>query len=131
MPTLLCIDDHTYNSAHLHETLIAHGYDVVTAPSNGAAMEFLANVAVDAVVMDCHAGGPDSAAFISGLRTVRPTVPLIMVAAFCGTPCGVFQLADACVQKSDSPGMLLKTLELVMRLAKYGPCRAVPGREAA
>ena len=109
MATILCIDDQTYALAARVEWLRAHGYVVFVAGSVEAALDASLTSPIDAALLDCHMPG---AFLVAGLlKRIRPALPIIMLAAYCGVPCHQHGLVDACLSRGESPPALLETLQ--------------------
>ena len=65
-----------------------------------------------AAFLDCHMPG---AFLVAGLlKRIRPALPIIMLAAFCGVPCHQQGLVSACLGRGEPPTALLHTLQKVM-----------------
>lgn len=129
MVTVLCLDDHTYQFARLRETLDAHGYQVLLVEDRSTALDVLASTGIDAIILDCQMDGIEG--FVMALRSVRPSVPIMMLSGYCRTLCRLSNSADACIQKGETTNGLLDALVLIIRSAKYGLCRSVPTSPAA
>jgi len=107
--TVLCIDDRTYALAARVEWLRAHGYVVVVAGSVEAALDAFLTSPIDATFLDCHMPG---AFLVAGLlKRIRPALPIIMLAAFCGVPCHQQGLVSACLGRGEPPTALLQALQ--------------------
>ena len=122
MGTLLCIDDQTYAQAQRVEWLRAHGYVVVVAGSIESALDAFLTSPIDAALLDCHVRGASLVATL--LKRMRPGLPIIMLASFCGVPCGLGGVVSACLGKGEAPSVLLNTLQAVLK-------RGDSGQEAA
>jgi DNA-binding response OmpR family regulator len=101
MPMILFIDDHTCGSHAVAHRLRACGYEVQMAPDAEEAPTLLRLYPIDAVVMDCHPEMPGRGTIAPALRRISPDVPIIMMSAFCGEPCGRLRYANACINKGD------------------------------
>ena len=107
--TILCIDDQTYALAARVEWLRTHGYVVFVASSVEAALDAFLTSPVDAAFLDCHMPG---AFLVAGvLKRIRPGLPIIMLAAYCGVPCKQQALVTACLGRGESPAALLHALQ--------------------
>ncbi len=115
MPTVLCVDDHTYRLTQLEALLEAGGYTVVTAGDPQSALEMFANNPIDAVVLDCHLLSMRSSDVIEVLKHLRPSLPVILLSAYCPAPCGRATQATACIQKGESELALLSALAAATR----------------
>ena len=120
--TILCIDDQTYALAGRVEWLRAHGHMVVLVGSPQAALDSLLTNPIHAAVLDCHMSG---AFLIAGLmKRIRPDLPIVMLAAYCGVPCHQQGLVSACLGRGEPPAALLHALQKVV-------CGETPGEAAA
>ncbi len=115
MPTVLCIDDHTYRLTRLEALLEAGGYTVITASDTQNALESFANNPVDAVILDCHLVSMRSSDVIAGLKHLRPNLPVILISAYCPEPCSRSSQAAVCIEKGESELELLAALAAVTR----------------
>ncbi len=115
MPTVLCIDDHTYRLAQLEALLEAGGYTVITAGDTESALDLFANNPVDAVILDCHLLSMRSSDVVAALKYLRPNLPVILLSAFCPVPCSRATAAAACIQKGESELALLSALATATR----------------
>jgi len=110
--TILCIDDQTYALTARVEWLRAHGYVVFVAGSVEAALDTFLTSPIDAAFLDCHMPG---AFLVAGLlKRIRPWVPIVMLASYCGVPCHQHGLVDACLGRGEPPPALLQALQNVM-----------------
>ncbi|MFZ3211829.1 MAG: response regulator [Terriglobales bacterium] len=110
--TVLCIDDQTYALAARVEWLRAHGYVVFVARSVEAALDAFLTSPIDAAFLDCHMPG---AFLVAGLlKRIRPSLPIIMLAAYCGVPCQQQGLVSSCLGRGEPPAALLHALQKVI-----------------
>jgi len=110
--TILCIDDQTYSQATRVEWLRAHGYAVLVAGSLESALDAFLTSPIDAALLDCHMRGASLVATL--LKRLRPGLPIIMLASYCGVPCALGQVVNACLGKGEPPTALLNTLQAVL-----------------
>lgn len=122
MATILCIDDQTYALADRARWLRAHGHDVVLADSADAALDAFLTNPIDAALLDCHMAGAGPIA--TRLKHLRPGLPVVMLASFCGLSCDLEGVVTACVGKGEPPTALLQTLRKVLRNATSRPWAA-------
>lgn len=126
MPTILCIDDHTYRLTRLEALLEAGGYTVLSAGNTEAALELFATNPVDAVILDCHLLSMRSSDVLAVLKHLRPTLPVVLLSAFCPEACARASQADACIEKGESEIALLSALAALTR--RHGGGREAEGR---
>lgn len=120
--TLLCIDDQTYAQAIRVEWLRAHGYTVLVAGSIESALDASLTSPIDAAVLDCHMTGADLLATL--LKRIRPGLPVIMLASYCGLPCHLASVVTACLGRSESPVALLHRLRSILNTGDSGKTAA-------
>jgi len=124
MPTVLCLDDFTVGLADAALVLHDHGYRILAADNDSAALELAADIPFDAVLLNCHRD-MDNSGLVTALRILQPQAVVIMFSGYCGIPCHQLRLADACVQKGDAPAAFLSVLRAVLCQNRYGLCRSV------
>ena len=120
--TILCVDDQTYALAARVEWLRVHGYAVLVASSIESALDAFLTSPVDAVLLDCHMPGTFLIARL--LKRIRPALPVIMLAAFCGVPCHRRDLVSACLGRGEPPAVLMHTLQKVLSSGTPGQMAA-------
>ena len=112
MATILCIDDQTYALAARVEWLRAHRHTVIVVGSVQAALDSLLANPIQAAVLDCHMSG---AFLVAGLlRRIRPELPIVMLASYCGVPCRQRGLVTACLDRGEPPAALLYVLQTLL-----------------
>lgn len=97
MPTVLCIDDHTYSLACMREMLRVHGYKVLWAESAQDAIGFLLQNPADALLLDCTLSG-DKSHLLAVVEQLD--IPIVMMPDYCSMPCRSLHRADTCRQKA-------------------------------
>jgi response regulator RpfG family c-di-GMP phosphodiesterase len=126
MPTVLCIDDHTYSLTCMREMLRAHGYEVLWAESAPDAIGFLLQNTVDALLLDCTSSGDKSQDFLAVVEKLD--IPIVMMPDYCSMPCHSLHRADTCRQKGETSRALLQILEIVISARRYGSLHSVAAR---
>jgi CheY-like chemotaxis protein len=124
MPTILCLDDFTCGLAEAAQVLRENGHIVLAADDNAAAVELASETRLDALLLNCQRAN-DNAGVVTALRILQPHAAIVMFSGYCGVPCRQLTLADACVQKGESPDKLLPVLRSVLCQSRYGFCRSV------
>ena len=83
---VLVADDSAPWRELISRTLIAHGYEVVTAPDGAAALEMVAKQPVDLVLLDWMMPGLEGPEVLRILRRKHPPnkLPIVMMTAKCG-----------------------------------------------
>jgi CheY-like chemotaxis protein len=112
VPTLLSIDDHTYSLTYRVAWLRAHGCNVVFADRPEAAVECFLNNPIDAVLLDCHMERSHCVA--AHLKQLRPKLPIIMLASYCGAPCYECGVVTACLRKGEHPSAILQCFDTLL-----------------
>ena len=120
--TILCIDDRTYALAARVEWLRAHGYAVLVAESIEAALDAFLTSPIDAAFLDCHM--PGAFLIATMMKRIRPALPIVMLAAYCGVPCGQLRLVDVCLGRGEPPPALLHALQKLLRGKTLGQAAA-------
>ena len=116
--TLLCIDDRTYALATRVEWLRTHGFTVLVAASIESALDALLTSPIDCMLLDCHMAG--AALLANLLKRIRPSLPVVMLASYCGVPCPLLGVVTACVGKAEPPVALLHKLRSALRTGDPG-----------
>jgi response regulator RpfG family c-di-GMP phosphodiesterase len=124
MPTVLCLDDFTCGLSDAVQLLRENGYQVLAADDGAAALEVAASTPLDAVILNCH-HDKDNSRLVMALRMLQPHAAVVMFSGYCGVPCHQLHLADACIQKGETPATLLPLLRAVVCQSGYGFCRSV------
>ena len=124
MPTILCLDDFTFGLAEAAHVLRENGCRVLAADDNSGAVQVAAETHLDAVLLNCHRE-LNNAGLVTALRMLQPHAAIVMFSGYCGVPCHQLSLADACVQKGETPDKLLPVLRSVVCQSRYGFCRSV------
>jgi response regulator RpfG family c-di-GMP phosphodiesterase len=124
MPTVLCLDDFTCGLAEAAQVLRGHGYVILAADDNSAAVDVAAHSHLDAVLLNCRRE-EDNTGLVAALRMLQPHAAIVMFSGLCAVPCRQLALADACVQKGETTATLLPLLRAVLCQSRYGLCRSV------
>jgi CheY-like chemotaxis protein len=107
--TLLCIHQ---DPAQL--SLLQEHYELVTATNGHEGLLIFMSQPVDAIVLDYHLGLLDGGVVAAAIKKVRPSVPIVMLAADVDLPEDALQAVDALVAKADGPVSLLQTVHSVL-----------------
>ena len=113
---ILCIDDDPHINELNEIVLTKAGYcvEIALSPSDGLAR--FQRSTFDLVVTDLFAPASSDAAFISKLRNLAPSVPIIVVSGQDSPPPEVLKQVDAFVQKAYSLNALTDAVrEVLMR----------------
>lgn len=79
MPAILIIDDEETFVKNAARFLAKSGHEVLTALTASAGLELFAAASPDAVVLDYRLPDMDGVSVIQRLRTLDPTVPIVMI----------------------------------------------------
>jgi len=114
-PTVLCIDDRPQVLELRKATLESHGYCVKTASSGYTAMKMLEETAVAAVLLEYKHEGMDVEAVACHIKQKFPSLPIILLSAYCEMPERILWLVDEYVMKSELPERLVPIIERAYR----------------
>jgi PAS domain S-box-containing protein len=116
--TLLCIDDEE-NGLKMRKWLFeTEGFQVFTASDGPTGIELFKNHSVDGVVLDYSMPGMDGLVVAERLKTLRQTVPIIMLSGY-PVPAEANQSIDALITKGESPAHLLTTTASLLRTRSH------------
>lgn len=105
---LLIIEDDPLIAFDNERTLMHHGYDVIATVDRGEdAVRYLADGALDALVLDIHLAGHMTGRDVARLARDRH-IPVLLVTAYC--PDDAADIAMACLHKPYSSDLLLHAL---------------------
>ena len=114
-PTLLCIDDRP-QMLELHKaTLESQGYCVKLASSGYTAMKTLEETSVAAVLLEYKKEGIDAESVAFHIKQRFPSLPIILLSAYCEMPERILWLVDEYVMKSELPERLVPIVESALR----------------
>lgn len=122
MATLLCIDDELSILEVRRMLLEQQGYQVHTASSGPKGIELFASHEIDAVLLDYQMPEMKGDEVARELRSMDPSVPIILVTGFLTLEDSQICDVDAFVTKGQSPDVLLNTIRQML---------ARPARRAA
>ena len=125
LPTVLCIDDYSLGLATTISILRANSYRVLAVADVERVIDLFVENPVDAVILDCHLLQGRTRQVVEALRTLRPSIPIIMMSACCSLPCAELRNADFCIQKGKTGRSLLRVLETAIVASRYGLCRSL------
>lgn len=123
---LLIIEDDPLIAFDNERTLMHHGYDVIATVDRGEmAVPYLAEGALDALVLDIHLAGHMTGRDVARLARDR-NIPVLLVTGDC--PADAADLALACLHKPHSPGLLLHALRgMETIITRNKPPRKIAG----
>lgn len=107
MKTILLVDDDDIFLAVYEEMLRKSGYSVISRPDGGSALAVVrSGVDVDLVITDRQMPGMDGFEFVSFLKRIKPSIPVIMVSADVSADSYLKALnlgAISCAKKPNTP----------------------------
>ncbi|BCA54641.1 Response regulator, CheY-like [Nitrospira sp. KM1] len=78
MTKILVIDDDAHDRDLLATVLAERGYEVIMADNGGTGLTLCHRRTPDAVVLDLHMPGIDGRSLLRQLRTLHPTLPVVV-----------------------------------------------------
>lgn len=114
VPRILCVDDDPRINELNQIVLTRAGYEVEIATSPADALDRFQAGGFDLVITDLFSSQSSDAAFIAKLRSLSPSVPVIIVSGNHNPPLEVLKQADAFVQKAYSLNALKDSVREVL-----------------
>jgi CheY-like chemotaxis protein len=114
---ILCIDDEPKVLMTRKMILQSGGYEVVTAASGPEGFLAFVSRRPDVVVLDFYMPEMNGAEVAQLMKTVDPTVPIVLLSASLEVPDEAQGLVDDFVTKGANPPVLLEKLDLLLRQA--------------
>ena len=112
MALILCVDDHAAGLAVRKALLEASGYEVLIATDGPTGIKLAELHAIDIVLLDYQMPGMDGEEVAVILKNRWPTLPIIVLTgSLASIPQRLVQLANKCIDKSESPSVLLSELQ--------------------
>jgi CheY-like chemotaxis protein len=108
--TILCVDDEPVGLQVRKMLLERAGYRVLTALDGPTGLDIFAREDVEAVVLDFAMPGMNGGEVASGMRRVKPEVPILMLSAYTSLPAEVCSLVNLSMTKGEGAPALLKKL---------------------
>ena len=108
--TILCVDDEPVGLQVRKMLLERAGYRVLTALDGQTGLDIFAREVIQAVVLDFAMPGMNGGEVASGMRQVKPEVPILMLSAYTSLPADVSSLVDLSMTKGEGAPALLKKL---------------------
>ena len=119
--TILCIDDDDSVLGYERALLERRGFAVLTAASARQGLQIAAVCAVAAVIVDYHMPEMNGHEVASGLKRLRPQVPIVMVSSDDQIPEHALNVVDAFVSKDEVPSRLLPVITRIYGENPPGP----------
>ena len=110
LKTILCIDDHWNGLIGRKMLLENNGYQVLQASGGDEGLKLFRSHAVDAVVLDYQMPGMKGDVVAKKMKRAKSHVPIMLLSGY-GPPQGKLEAVDTFVSKSQSPQILLSTLQ--------------------
>lgn len=125
--TILFVDDEPDILAVRRLVFEVVGYSVLTAGCGEEALALLQSHTVDAVVLDYLMPGMDGEETARGIRTMHPTLPIILSSCCLSVPQRVLEIVNGSVNKGMRQELLLELLQQKLGRVPDG----VPAQDAA
>ena len=116
-PTLLCIDHLPQALELLKEALESHGYSVKIASCSHTAMKVLEETSVAAVLLEYKQEGMDAEAIACHIKQRFPSLPIILLSAYCEMPERILWSMDEYVMKSELSERLVPVIDRAYKIA--------------
>jgi two-component system, NtrC family, response regulator HydG len=117
---VLLVDDESELLLLVGDLLRAKGFDVITAPDAGRAMEQLDEHKVRVVVLDVNLAGEDGVRFMSFIKMNHPDVPVLLYTGLSHDESQVKMMleqgATCYVNKNQPPAALFFAVQQVMEI---------------
>src|ERR1700720_4324723 len=114
--TLLYIDDRPQMLELRKATLESQGFCVKVASSGYTAIKTLEETSVAAVLLEYKQEGIDAEAVACHIKHRFPSLPIILLSAYCEMPERILWLVDEYVMKSELPERLVPIIERAHKL---------------
>src|SRR5271169_1751850 len=117
-PRILVVDDDPQVLRLFVTILTEGGYSVTETNRSSAAVQILREQQIDLLVLDLEMPPPDGFDVLKSLRTKRPSLKILVVSAYLqGALLKAAELlgATASLNKTDAPGLLLKTVDTILK----------------
>jgi CheY-like chemotaxis protein len=105
--TILCVDDET-TGLHVRKLMLQmQGHTVLTAENGPEALALFSSNVIDLVVLDFAMPGMDGGAVADKMKTIKPSVPILMLSAYVDLPAETLSKVDKLVTKGAPPPSFL------------------------
>jgi len=101
---VLCVDDNAFVLRILGWYLETRGFVALLYSNGKEALDVIAKGNADAVVLDYHMPEMDGAELAAAIRSLSPTVPMLMFSGDTDIPAPTLALVDSFVQKGQPNG---------------------------
>lgn len=112
--TILCIDDDWKELIGRKMLLESSGYRVLHATTAEEGLRLFLSHTFDAVIIDYQMPGTDGALVAAHMKSVKAHVPFLLLSAYGPLPEKKLRLVDKFVSKSQSPTVLLSSLDSLL-----------------
>jgi CheY-like chemotaxis protein len=112
--TILCIDDEALGLQVRRAVLERAGYEVMTAIDGKTGISLFQEKPVDAVVLDYLMPGMDGGEVVRAMRSIKPTVPILLHSACVDVPDPVLKTVNATLAKGEGPETLILMVQQVI-----------------
>jgi len=108
---ILCIDDHWKGLIGRKLLLEESGYEVLEANGGDEGLKLFRSQAFDAVVLDYQMPGMNGDVVAAKMKRINSHVPIMLLSSYGPLPKNKLKSVDSFLSKSQSPTMLLSTLQ--------------------
>lgn len=115
---ILCVDDDARINELNRIALTRAGYEVEISSSPSDALERCRPDAFDLVITDLFFPSSNEENFIAKLRTIAPSLPIILITGNHNPPADILRLTDAFVEKAYSVSALTDSVRELLRRGK-------------
>ncbi|QNI34176.1 response regulator [Alloacidobacterium dinghuense] len=112
--TVLCVDDEALGLQIRRALLEMAGFKVLTALDGKSALVIFEDHTIHAVLLDYIMPGMDGGRVAAAMRTIKPTVPILLHSACVDLPQETIELVDATLPKGEGPESLISRLQLLI-----------------
>lgn len=117
---ILCIDDHWSGLIGRKMLLEKSGYEVLEASGGDEGLKLFRAQRVDAVVVDYQMPGMNGDVVAAKMKTMNARIPIMLLSAYGPLPKSKLKSVDSFVSKSQSPDILLSTLQELLNHGHKG-----------
>jgi len=118
MATILLIDDELQETGIVRSRLLeGEGYDVVEATTGKEALRQFRSHKVDLVLLDYWMAGMNGIAVAREIKSISPTVPVVMLSGFAELPGEGDGIVDKWILKGRSTEVLLTAIRELLQKA--------------
>jgi CheY-like chemotaxis protein len=118
--TILCVDDETTGLYVRKLLLQMQGHNVLTADNGPDALAVFSSNVVDLVVLDFAMPGMDGGIVAHKMKTIKPSVPILMLSAYVDLPADTLSKIDKLMTKGEPPPSFLGAISDLLASGQSG-----------